>query len=311
MLAHYVRFSLAVEFVAYLAIAQWLHFLYGWSYAPLAAGAVASVLASRLVVVCITTTIGYVAGSPRPAQYHVGAAGAAAMILREWRVVLMNNFFRLPWERLALRPDPQPRPAAGVPVVLVHGYFSNRGYFAFLVRALEARGVAPVFAPNFRAAFATIEQFAEELHREIERIAAASAQPKMVLICHSMGGLAARTYLCAHGSARVAKLVTVASPHHGTVHARFGAGANARQMHPGSAFLAGLCEREAERAPECGVTSIYSPHDNLVAPQETSRLEWAKNVVLPGLGHLDILNSERLAAALVEELRECGVAAGS
>src|ERR1700693_112348 len=102
MLARYVRFSLALEFVAYLAIAQGLHFLYGWSYAPLAAGAVASVLASRLIMVCITTTIGYVAGSPRPAQYHVGPARAAAMILREWRVVLVNNFFRLPWERLAL-----------------------------------------------------------------------------------------------------------------------------------------------------------------------------------------------------------------
>jgi hypothetical protein len=78
-----------------------------------------------------------------------------------------------------------------------------------------------------------------------------------------------------------------------------------------SEFLSALCHTEGEKGPDCGVTSIYTPHDNLVAPQETSRLEWAKNVVLPGLGHLNILNSERLVAALVEELRECGVAAGS
>ena len=66
--------------------------------------------------------------------------------------------------------------------------------------------------------------------------------------------------------------------------------------------------REAERAPGIPATSIYMPHDNLVAPQDSSRLEWAKNVALPGFGHIEVLHSTRLADLLVQELREAGVA---
>jgi pimeloyl-ACP methyl ester carboxylesterase len=37
-----------------------------------------------------------------------------------------------------------------------------------------------------------------------------------------MGGLVARAYLARHGAGRVAKLVTMGSPHHGTSLARLG-----------------------------------------------------------------------------------------
>jgi hypothetical protein len=121
-----------------------------------------------------------------------------------------------------------------------------------------------------------------------------------------MGGLAAREYLRRHGPGRLAKLITIASPHHGTALARFGVGANATQMRRGSDFLAALARSESERPPSIPAASIFSTHDNLVAPQETSRLPWAKNVALAGLGHIDILGSQRLFAVLLEELREAG-----
>ena len=307
MVAGYIRFSLALELIAYVAISYWLHWLYGWSYAPLAAGAVAAAIVSRLVMVSITTSIGFAHRSPREKAHHIGARGTLAMVLREWGAVLMNNFYRFPWPALALRRDPEPSRDGRIPIVMVHGYFSNRGYFGPLVRAMEERGVAPIFAPNFVAAFATIEAFVDQLRREIDRIVEATGEPQVILVCHSMGGLAARAYICAHGSARVKKLITIASPHNGTVHARFGAGANARQMTQASEFLKALCDREGEHGPECGLTSIYTPHDNLVAPQDTSRLPWSRNIAIPGRGHVDILASDRLAAIVMKELRECGV----
>ena len=89
------------------------------------------------------------------------------------------------------------------------------------------------------------------------------------------------------------------------MHARFGGGANARQMHRGSAFLRELCENEGEEGPACGVTSIYSPHDNLVAPQDTSRLAWAKNIAIRGRGHIDILSAPELIRIVLEEVRDC------
>ena len=92
---------------------------------------------------------------------------------------------------------------------------------------------------------------------------------------------------------------------------RFGPGANARQMRRGSRFLLELCEAEGEHGPECAATSIYPAHDNLLAPQETSRLPWAKNIAIPGRGHLDIILSRHLASMVLEELREAGVAAKS
>ncbi|MBC8022140.1 MAG: alpha/beta fold hydrolase [Burkholderiales bacterium] len=307
MVAGYIRFQLFLELLAYLAIAYWLHWLLGWGYAPLAAACIAAAIFSRLVMVSITTSIGFAHRSPREKHHHIGPRGTVAMVLREWGSVLMNNFFRFPWPALAVRSDPEPARDGRIPIVMVHGYFSNRGYFGPLVTAMEARGVGPVFAPNFVAAFATIEDFVGQLAGEIERITQATGQPHVILVCHSMGGLAARAYICAHGAARVKKLITIASPHNGTIHARFAAGANGKQMMRASEFLAELCRKEGERGPECGVTSIYSPHDNLVAPQDTSRLPWARNIAIPGRGHVDILASDRLASILLKELRECGV----
>ncbi|HEX7402506.1 MAG TPA: alpha/beta fold hydrolase [Usitatibacter sp.] len=309
MLSRHLRFMLLLELAAYAGIAEWLHLRFGWSYGALAFLGIGAALAWRFAMVCIGASIGHAARSPRAAEHRIGPIGGLKLLLREWGAVVATSFFRFPWERHALRRDPEPGPASPIPIILVHGYFANRGYFAGLVRRLESRGVAPIFTPNLPSSFATIERYAEELGAEIERIAGAG-DAQVVVIAHSMGGLGARAYLCAHGARRVRKLITIASPHHGTVHARFGAGDNARQMSPGSRFLEELREREGASGPGCPVTSIYSPHDNLVAPQETSVLPWAKNIAIPGRGHVDILGSPLLVDVLVAELRECGATAG-
>lgn len=308
MLARYLRFMLFLEVAAYVAIAQWLHFLFGWSYPAMALLGVAAALGGRFAMVCVTTFIGHMSASPRAPEHRIGLAGGMQLLFREWRAVLGTNFFQFPWERYAVRRDPDPRPDGAIPIILAHGYFANRGYFAALVRGLEARGVAPIFTPNLASTFTTIERYAEELHAHIERIAVGSGQAQVILIAHSMGGLGARAYLCAHGSSRVRKLITIASPHHGTVHARLGAGENAKQMARGSPFLEALREKEGERGPACAVTSIYTTHDNLVAPQDSSVLPWAKNIAIPGRGHVDVLGSAQLLEIVVAELRGCGVA---
>lgn len=307
MLARYLRFMLFLEAMAYVAIAQWLHFLLGWSYPVLALLCIVAALGGRFAMVCVTTFIGHMTASARAPGHRIGPVGGLKLLVREWRAVLGTNFFQFPWERYALRRDPDPRPGGATPIILAHGYFANRGYFAPLVRGLEARGAAPIYTPNLASTFASIEHYAEELHAEIERIAVASGQAQVILIAHSMGGLGARAYLCTHGGARVRKLITIASPHHGTVHARFGAGDNAKQMLRGSRFLEALGEKEGERGPPCAVTSIYTTHDNLVAPQDTSVLPWAKNIAIPGRGHVDILGSGELLEIVVAELRGCGV----
>jgi len=128
-----------------------------------------------------------------------------------------------------------------------------------------------------------------------------------VVVGHSMGGLAARRYVATRGAGRIAKIITIATPHAGTALAIFGLGANAAQMRRESAFLATLVREESRGKAALRLTSIYSVHDNLVAPQTTSRLDWARNVPVAGVGHITILMAPNAHRELLAELREAGV----
>lgn len=299
MLARFVLAALLLEMLAYATFGSWLHGVHGWSVAAALALAVATSLGVRLAMVATTFMLSWTHRSPRE---PVSVGGGIRLLLLEWRALLADNFLYLPLERVMVRRDPE-GPAPLTPVLLVHGFFSNRGYFGALVRALDADSHRAVYTGNFSATFATIERFAAELRQRIEEVCGATGQPRVILVCHSMGGLAAREYFRVHGVARVERLVTIASPHHGTALATFGLGANARQMARDSAFLGRLAAFEGEQGPGVPALSIYSRHDNLVAPQDTSRLPWARNLPLVGMGHVGILSSPQLRELLTTELR--------
>ncbi len=310
MLSTLIRAQIVAEFLAYAFLGAWLHASRGWAVPALVAAAIATAALIRLAIVGTTMAISWGLAPQRAPEHRIGLAGTVRLVAGEWRAMLADNFFYLPFERFALAPDAGVAGPGRPPVLLVHGYFSNRGILSAVVRALRAAGVRAVRTPNFRGILAPIDELAGQLESHVARLLAESGEPRLVLVCHSMGGLVARAWLARHGAGRVAKLVTIASPHHGTGLAVLGVGPNAEQMRRGSAFLAALAQREGEGGPGCPATSIYSPHDNLVAPQDTSRLAWARNIALPGLGHVDILLSPRLHRALLAELREGGVAAG-
>ena len=307
MLTRLVRTSLAIELAAWVGVAAALHAALGIGWFSLAGGILLAMLGARFALVCLTTFLGWLFRSPRAAAHSLGPLGLARLVASEYRALLVDNFWYLPFDSLALRRDPPYESRGPTPVVLVHGYLSNRGYWAPMVRWLEARGVGPVFVPTYRAIFSSVERGAAELHAEIERIAAGGT-PRVVLVCHSMGGLVARRYLQEHGGGRVSRLVTIASPHNGTVLSRMGIGEHARQMRERSSFLEALSRAEAAGAPTVPAASIYSVHDNLVAPQETSRLPWARNVALAGVGHVGILSHEPVFALVLEELRAAAAA---
>ncbi len=112
------------------------------------------------------------------------------------------------------------------PIVLVHGFlgwgeielFGRRHrYFRGVGEAMEEVG-APVHVVTLPPA-ASVEERAAALARAVHALEA----PRVHLVAHSMGGVDAR-YAIAHlGLAeRVASLVTIGSPHHGTPLARLG-----------------------------------------------------------------------------------------
>ncbi len=121
-----------------------------------------------------------------------------------------------------------------------------------------------------------------------------------------MGGLAARAYLRAQGPARVAKLITLGTPHHGTRTAPLGLGANARQMEPRSVWLESLARGESSAAAAVPVTSIYSSDDNVIVPRESSVLDDAKNVRLSGIGHVSLAFSAPVRDMVLAEIAAAG-----
>jgi pimeloyl-ACP methyl ester carboxylesterase len=302
MLTRIVRISLVLELAAWIALAAWLHRAQGWSVPGAALGAAAGALGIRLALVCFTGALAWIFRSERSPAQRLGLLGTLRLLAGEWRAMLADNFWYLPFDALAVRPDPPLERGGPMPVLLVHGYLSSRGYWGPLVRWLEARGVGGLRVPNFTSAFSNIERLADELHEQVERIAAGSGHERVVLVCHSMGGLAARLYLKERGAGRIARLVTLASPHHGTALAVLGIGEHGRQMRRGSAFLAALEAAEGARPPEVPAVSIYSVHDNLVAPQDTSRLPWARNVAVAGVGHVALIASGAVYPQLLEEI---------
>jgi triacylglycerol esterase/lipase EstA (alpha/beta hydrolase family) len=147
----------------------------------------------------------------------------------------------------------------------------------------------------------------------VEALCQASGTPRVIIVAHSMGGLAARAYVRQHGAARIARIITLGTPHHGTSLARLGLGANARQMQrarsgeaPESDWLRSLAGAE-DAASRALVTSLYSHHDNIVAPQTSSYLPGARNIEFGGIGHVALgSNRQVLSCIMCEIARETG-----
>src|SRR5262249_17355598 len=104
----------------------------------------------------------------------------------------------------------------------------------------------------------------------------------------SMGGLVARAYLRRFGAARVARIITLGTPHHGSVLAYMFPGRSLAQLRPGNPWLAELNCSEHDSAP-VPITSIRSRHDSMVAPQASSVLGQAENIALVAVAHNALL----------------------
>lgn len=261
---------------------------------------VAAVLALIVAIVLASFLIASANASPRPAGPRLAPGALALLWLREiasaWLVILVF----MPFERWLMRRDVAAGRAGLAPVLLIHGYVNNAGAMFILWRAIKDAGHA-VHTVNLEPVYADIDSYAGRIEARLATIQAAAGGQAVVLVCHSMGGLVARAYLRKYGAARVASLITLGTPHAGTVLANTALGENGRQMRPGSAWLAGLAHFEDARWP-CKVVSMYSHDDNIVAPQDSGRLAGAHNIALSGLGHISLSMSGAVAAKVIAEI---------
>lgn len=50
------------------------------------------------------------------------------------------------------------------------------------------------------------------------------------------------------------------------------------------------------------MTSMYSHHDNIVAPQASAQLPGARNIAFCGIGHVALASDARVLRQLLEEI---------
>ncbi len=181
--------------------------------------------------------------------------------------------------------------AAGTPIVLVHGLVDNRSIFAMLRRGLRRRGFGSTYALNYSPLTDDIRSVAVRLGDLVAEVRQETGHDDVHVIGHSMGGLIGR-YLVQRlgGDDQVHTLVTLGTPHAGTMAARVVPHPVVRQMRVGSDVIAEL----AEPAPGCRtrMLAVWSDLDQLVVPQRNARIEHpdlqARNLFVPGVGHMSL-----------------------
>jgi triacylglycerol esterase/lipase EstA (alpha/beta hydrolase family) len=151
----------------------------------------------------------------------------------------------------------------------------------------------------------SIDQYADSIHAALQRLCKAAGSRRAVIVAHSMGGLASRAYLRRYGADKVARVITLGTPHHGTALANFGPGVNAREMRLGSPWLAALAAGETP-AIRALFVSLWSHHDNIIAPQDSSFLPGARNVAFSGVGHVALGADARILRVVEDEIASVG-----
>jgi pimeloyl-ACP methyl ester carboxylesterase len=310
MMKRWVILLLALQSVAILALAGWLFrswrppLLVARPPLHLAAALLLSIVAVfglRLLISLNNFHLSARFGSATPDEHLLSAGGAVRLVLREFfSSMRVSSLDMLQPVGLQLA-----QPQQGLPVLLVHGYLCNSGYWRPMSALLRRAGISHL-ALDMEPLGASIDELAAQVQAGVERLCAATGSVQVVIVGHSMGGLVARAYVRRYGSAQVARIITLGSPHEGSMLARFAPGRNGAQMRYGSAWLRDLAAAEANLQRELFI-SMYSVHDNMVAPQNSSHFPPARNMVFGGIGHVALGRHPRVMEALLAEVRQAGL----
>ena len=297
IVARTARNSLILESVCWILLAAVAHWKWGWSAYAAIGGMVAGIVGLRVALVATTFAIAIAHSPELPPGLRVSLIGGARTFYKETFWLGLTYGYFIPFDQIFLRGDRLGHAEHGrSPILLVHGYGCNRGVWVYLARVLHKAGW-PVTTINLEPPRISKDDFADQLSKRIREVLDETGAERLILVCHSMGGLVARRYLAKYGESFVHAVVTLGTPHHGTELARFGTGDCARQMELGSEWLARLPSNL--RVP---LVAIYSAHDNFVIPTGPCRLAGARNIAVPGVGHVHMLFSHRIANHLLREL---------
>lgn len=305
MIRRLTRWLIALQLIA-AAVVGWIcfHFLLIATGPAFLAGLIAVVVV-RLAIVANNFIISKKYGSPTPARFALNPWQRCQLFFREFVASMASSSWLMPFLSLSS----SDRLPSATPVLLVHGYGCNSAYWIPMSKALTHAGIAHD-GVDMEPLLADIDTYAAIIHEAVEEMLASTGRRRLVIVAHSMGGLAVRAYMRKHGNERIAKVITLGTPHHGTVLGNFGIGTNSRQMgvsgqHPEDMRPADWLRQLAEsESPETRAlfVSIYSHHDNIVVPQTSSHLPGARNIEFGGIGHVTLAFDTQIQRAVIGEI---------
>jgi hypothetical protein len=229
----------------------------------------------------------------RQGRAGVGGLGVA---LREWALAVGASAAR-PAGFLGL---PGATGKGPRPIILIHGYAMNRANFLPLAMRLARAGLGPIIGFEYWSLGKTASA-ARRLAELDDEVRARTGAAAVDLVGHSMGGVVARYYVTlGGGDGAVANLITLGSPHAGTEASAVGIGRPIRELMGGSTLQTRLATAPAPTHTK--LTVIWSHADALVPGAREAHLDGVDELIFDDLGHLGMLASRRVAAAVIERL---------
>ncbi len=275
-----------------LGVATWLE----W---PLWIAVFTSAVFPFATMVVVDTYSGIISRGPEPLGAWLRS------LWGEYWAGFVVFLFRQPWSTTA--PDIWPATAGPkrIPVVLVHGYMCNHRIWDTVATDLRSQG-HDVLAVDLEPLFASIDDYAPILESAVQKLLNHSGQKQVALVGHSMGGLAIRAWLRVGGTTRVARVITLGTPHAGTQIPQHFSSANGRQMAWESAWLKALAQSETAAVLQLFRIAL-TPQDNIVYPQRAHVLQDVTAQVFEGIGHVQMCLNPGVIAWLRGQLAQLAV----
>ena len=199
-------------------------------------------------------------------------------------------------------PLPGARTRGPRPVIVVHGYAMNRANFVPLAYRLARAGLGPIFGFEYWTLGRT-PAAARQLGWFVDQVRAATGATEVDIVGHSMGGVVGRYYVTLAGGDGV-----VAQPRHARLAAR---------RHRRVARSASATRRASSCSARSSSTRLAAAppprhdadHRDLVARRRARpgrpaarRSPAPRSIMYDDLGHVALLGSRRVAAAISDRL---------
>ena len=190
------------------------------------------------------------------------------------------------------------------PVLMVHGLYHNKAAWLLMRYRLNLAGFSNLHTWQYNSFTTSYPELVLELRDIISKLHRESGE-KVVLTGHSLGGLlscgATQTPEIEN---RCAGIITLGTPHKGSILASIAIGRLGRSLHPASGLFNG--KNKIGYPQNIPKTAIISPTDELVLPWKNLEPDSGKWTIrnCRALGHVAMLYSREVSEMVAETIRE-------